>query len=254
MSIVSGIMGAGAQENAAETAAQSQRDATASQERIYAQMRGDFEPYRDIGLSALPYLQSAVFGGPVSARDTTYSKLSDYDTTRYGKALNKTWYRAPDGSLVEESAVPMQDYTYNPTESPAASYQLRQGNTALMRSLGARGQAGGGGATMKLAELASGVAASDWQNQYNRLLDLVKTGTGASSSTGAAGNQLSSAYGQAGTNLGNIYQNLGQQRASLYSGIGQSNGQIAGALINQNWGSNSGANATYNNAYDGPQG
>lgn len=165
-------MGANAEEEAAQKAADAQMNATAMQKWIYEQQRADFEPYRQVGLGAIPMLQDAVTG------------------------------------------------QWKPNMSPSAKYQLEKGNTSLMRALGARGQAGGGGAAMKLADLSKNVAASDYQDQYNRLLDLVKIGTGASSSTGAAAQTLSNAYGAGAANLGNIYNQAGANRASLYSGMG----------------------------------
>ena len=272
MSVISGIMGAGAAEDAADTAAAATREGTAAQERIYQQMRDDFEPYRQIGLGALPYLQSAVLGGPVATLEQGYSALTsgeldtinqqslatnnpqalaprvDYRTggsmgvpTTYGfgefvaNAPNqidvngkpianptvkydpsKTWYRGPDGTITDQPQ--MQQISWTPGESPAAKYQLEKGNTALQRALAARGLAGSGYSASKAADLSKSVAADDWNNQYNRILDLTKIGTGASASTGSAANTLSSAYGQQGSNLANIASDLGQTRASLYSG------------------------------------
>lgn len=185
MSVISGslgaVMGADAQDEAAKTAANAQLATSSQQKQIYDQMRADFEPYRQVGLGAIPALQNAVLGN------------------------------------------------WEPNQSPAAKYQLRQGNLALMRGLGARGLAGSGLAPYKLGELSSQVAASDYQNQYNRLLDLVKIGTGASAATGGAAQGLSSAYGQAGTNLANIYSQMGANKASLYSGMGAASANTFGS-------------------------
>lgn len=208
MSVISGsmgaVMGSEATEEAASQSASAQNNATAAQERIYQQQRADFEPYRQVGLGAIPMLQDAVTG------------------------------------------------TWRPNESPAAKYQLEKGNTALMRALGARGQAGGGGAAIKLADLSKNVAASDYQDQYNRLLDLVKIGTGASSATGAAAQTLSNAYGVGAANLGNIYNQAGANRASLYSGMGNASANTFGTGLRAYqygqqagwWGGGSGAAAS----------
>jgi hypothetical protein len=280
MSVVSGAMGASASKKAAKKAAAAQDRATESQERIYYQTRSDFEPYRGMGLQAIPYLMSAMTGQSYQTPDSRYTaidpreiasmneNLTKYDPTQswyrtpegqitssngiinasnlYSgidpqfrptvsngyeplspdevSMLNKTynanmkWYRGPDGKIISEEDVPKTSVKFEPGQSPAAQYQLRQGNIAMGRALGARGQAGSGGAAYKLGELSKNVAASDWQDQYNRLLDMVKVGTGASSATGSAATTLSNAYGAGAQNLGNIYGNQGATMASLYGG------------------------------------
>ena len=290
MSIVSGIMGANAQSDAADKSAQSQTQATEAQTAIYGQQRADFEPYRQIGLGALPYVTSAVTGQPSEALDPRYTPITTdggnsgtvtggYDTNKLwwkdsaGRVisgqdvwnatggnqsqilsnytlipneqvskLNEQKYRGPNGEIVSAGEVPRVQASFNPGQSPAAKYQLEHGNTELMRSLGARGLAGSGYAPSKLAELSSNVAASDWTNQYSRLLDMVKIGTGASQSTGAAANTLSSAYGTGAANLGNIYSQAGANKASLYSGMG-GNAMNAGSLGLKAYNAYSSANA-----------
>lgn len=114
---------------------------------------------------------------------------------------------------------------YDMKESPAAQYQLTQGTKALNRNLAARGLSGSGNAAQRLTELSSGIAASDYQNQYNRLADALKVGTGASAAMGQASNQYGNAVQAGAANQGNIAMNAGNARASLYGGIG-------GALTN----------------------
>lgn len=280
MSVVSGVvgavMGSDATESAAQTGAAAQNAATAAQERIYEQMRADFEPYRQIGLASLPYLQSAVLGGSYSVPGSGYSLVSPEELAKINAGINtnnqqnsmtyqpsaptpfdpnyagtpgrsagpiavptsgftpqtlydpsKTWYRAPDGSLVNQA--PTQQVSFTPGESPAAKYQREKGNVALQRALAARGLGGSGYATSKVADLESSIAASDWENQYNRLLDLTKIGTGASSATGSAGQGLSAAYGQGAQNLGNIASQAGAAKAGLYSGLGAASANTVSA-------------------------
>jgi hypothetical protein len=106
---------------------------------------------------------------------------------------------------------------YNMQESPAAQYQLTQGTKAMNRALAARGLSGSGNAVNRLTELNSSIAATDWSNQYNRLLDAINIGTSASAKTASAGSkyadQLSTAAGQ----IGNNTWNQAQQLNSIYS-------------------------------------
>jgi hypothetical protein len=118
---------------------------------------------------------------------------------------------------------------YDMKESPAAQYELQAGNKALNRSMAARGILGGGTAANRTAELTGGVAARDWQNQYSRLVDSLKLGTGAA---GAMGNtvgqmgQQSLGYGNqvgAGTQgMAALAMQQGANRAGLYQSTGNS--------------------------------
>lgn len=118
---------------------------------------------------------------------------------------------------------------YNMQESPAAKYALQQGTKSMNRNLAARGLSGSGNAAQRLSELSSGIAASDYQNQYNRLADALKLGTGASSAMSQASNTYGSQVGQGAANLGNLANQSGQARASLYSGLGSASANTAAA-------------------------
>jgi hypothetical protein len=108
---------------------------------------------------------------------------------------------------------------YDMQESPAAQYQLTQGTKAMNRALASRGLSGSGSAVNRLTELNSSIAATDWSNQYNRLLDAINIGTSASAKTASAGSkyadQLSTAAGQIGNNAWNQAQSLN----SIYSNL-----------------------------------
>lgn len=110
--------------------------------------------------------------------------------------------------------------SYDMKESPSAKYQLAQGTKAMNRALSVRGLSGSGNAVNRITELNQSVAASDWKDQYSRILDSLKLGTGAAASMGAA-SATNSALNQTGAqNLAQIYQNAGNARASLWSGMG----------------------------------
>jgi hypothetical protein len=116
---------------------------------------------------------------------------------------------------------------YNMKQSPAAQYSLKQGSKSLNRQLAARGLLGSGNAATRLSELSSGIAAGDYNDQYQRLLDQIKVGTGASAQAGNttagmgnAANMLSQATQNASGNMINAVGNAANARASLYSGYG----------------------------------
>lgn len=156
-------------------------------------------PYYQASMPALAYLQSAVLGGP--------------QTVNYKDAAGK------DASYTG---------TFAPGLSPSAKYQYQIGATNLNRNLASRGLLGSGSAARALTDLNNGIAASDWEKQYARLLDLVAKGAGAAAGTQSAsaafGNQLGN--NAAGMNsainngLMNQYYQNAQNTSSLYGGIG----------------------------------
>ena len=152
-------------------------------------------------------------------------ELYDEDVAR-----NQPFYNT--GVAANANLNKMVNGGYNMQESPAAQYELTQGTQSLNRNLAARGLLGSGNASQRLAELSSGVAANDYNQQYGRLLDQVKIGTGASASAGAASQTLGNQIGQ---NSQQVQQNnsLGALgRASLYSGMGGASGGAANVGIN----------------------
>ena len=106
---------------------------------------------------------------------------------------------------------------YDMQESPAAQYQLTQGTKAMNRALASRGLSGSGNAVNRLTELNSSIAATDWSNQYNRLLDAINIGTSASAKTASAGSKYADQLYTAAGQLGNSAQNQAQSMNSIYS-------------------------------------
>lgn len=176
MSFLSGTIaaftGPSATENAANTAAAAQNNATDIANQNFQKQIELNQPFYEAGKSAIPAFQSMLNG------------------------------------------------TYDMKQSPAAQWQLQQGTQALNRAMAARGLSGSGNAVNRLTELNKSVAASDWNNQYSRILDALKLGTGASSSMGSASNTNTAANQTAAQNLGQIATNEGNNQASLYAGLG----------------------------------
>jgi len=131
-------------------------------------------------------------------------------------ARNKPFYDLGVGSIPAMQS--MVSGNYDPEQSPAARYELQQGSKSLNRQLAARGLLGSGNASQRYAELATGVAAKDYNDQYNRILDQIKVGTGASAQTGQSSANYNSSIGQWGSNTSNAQGQAGQAKASLYAG------------------------------------
>lgn len=135
---------------------------------------------------------------------------------------------------------------YDMQESPAAQYQLTQGTKAMNRALASRGLSGSGNAVNRLTELNSSIAATDWANQYNRLLDAINIGTSASAKTASAGgqyvNQLSTAAQQTGNNawnqsqqLNSIYSNAANQLSQMSQNAGNNAANVAALGVKSGW-------------------
>jgi hypothetical protein len=233
------------------------------QREMNQQATSEFKPFRNSGLSALPYYQSAILGGPVEYDDPNYQAIDSGEieslNNRYlqegkdaayfmGKDANflnkhralipgsnlydplKKYFRAPDGSIT--TSVPKLSATYNHEESPAAKWLTQQGTQALNRSLASRGLSGSGQAATGLANLRTGIMAQDYDKSLARMGSLVDIGRGAATSTAAAsqnlGTNLSNLYTGVGAANANAAMNAGQARAGLYSGIAGAIGNAAG--------------------------
>lgn len=258
-----------AQSSAISKAGKANQDATRYAADVQRGMYDDtvkrYEPYSNLGLSALPQLQSAILGGPVSYDDPNYHPMSDQERAheiwkgmqsgKYEQSadfqkdirngedpLNRIMrdrslidlagekmYRAPDGSIV--GAAPKLSMTYDHKASPAAQYQLQQGTKMFNRAAASRGLSGSGQAVTGLADLSQRTFAEDYDKQIGRLGGLVDIHRGAASGLAQAGqntgNSLANIAMQGGQNQANLAMQQGDAKAGLYSGIG--NAAMSGA-------------------------
>jgi hypothetical protein len=145
-------------------------------------------------------------------------------------ARNKPFY--DNGVKANSSLDKMVNGNYDMNESPSARFQLAQGTKSLNSQLSARGLLGSGNAAQRMAELSSGIAASDYDKQYSRLLDQVKIGTGASAAAGASSNTLSQNIGNSAAQQQAAIGAAGANRAALYSGLGAQSGNAVGNGLN----------------------
>jgi len=131
-------------------------------------------------------------------------------------ARNKPFYDT--GVTANSERNKMVNGGYNMQESPAAQYELQQGTKSLNRQLAARGLLGSGNASQRLAELSSGIAANDYNQQYQRLSDQINTGTGAAQQSNQSSNQLAAQGTNTYQNQSNTTTSNNTARAQLYTG------------------------------------
>ncbi|WP_208452200.1 hypothetical protein [Burkholderia gladioli] len=178
VSAIGGIVGADASSDAAQTQADAANRSADLQWQQYQQTRSDLQPYRDLGTSYIPQLQTALTNPLLTAAFT-----------------------AP--TAAEAAATPGYQFT------------LDQGLKAAQNSASARGL-GSSGAAIKGAEsFAGGLADATYgdtfnralttyatnqntaSNQVNRLLGLVGNGQNAAAMTGSLGAQAAGNVGNA---------------------------------------------------------
>lgn len=250
MSVISGtigaIMGSNAAEDAANTAAAAQREATAAQvaesRRQYDINRQDFSPYMAAGYQGLAGLtgQTQYYTDPTTGKITTYQ----------GQALDRT----VDPFTGQQMALPsyadmvsgkLSDYSNDP--QVAAQKALAQ--KELARQQAARGLSSSATAGNAQAELGMKYDTTGYdryqqqlQNSYSNamsefgtkyginsdkvadLQNLTKIGQGAAGSISASGANTTSAINQAlqaqGSQAAASALQSGATQSSLYSGLG----------------------------------
>ena len=204
--IGAGLVGAGASiwgaKKSSDAVSNAAKSASDTDRYIYDRNQELFKPYYDVGTAALP-------------------GLSAWDANN------------PLPSYQETVLDPMSAWKYE--QSPAYKAQYALGSQELNRQLQARGLGASGIGANRAADLSRKLTAADYGNErayqlgnyqdlykskysenadrYNRLLDQVKVGTGASQQMGQAGNQYAQGIGQSAAAAG-------QANADFYSGLG----------------------------------
>lgn len=211
-----GALGAGASIFGASQAASAQKKAAAQaaavQREMYKQQREDLMPYMEAGGNALFSLNEKL---PFLTSPIEMNQA----------ALERT---------------------------PGYRFQRTQGLKAVQNSAAARGLGSSGAAMKGAANFATGLADSNYLNQfnlentnrtnaYNRLMGVAQLGQGSAAGVGASGMQMA-------TNVGNAYTNAGNATAGAY---------MAGANAINNFANNVGglymSNALMNQAGGGGQ-
>lgn len=189
-SIASGLIGADAASNAADTQAAAADRAAQMSMQQFQQTRGDFAPYRDTGATSLGVLSSTLFGG----------------TDQYHNALADQGF-----GLTNRGAAKM---TFDPTQAqlestPGYQFIRDQGLQAVQSGAAARGLGVSGAAMKGAARFAEGLAGTtlgqqqqifqqNLANVMNPLQSMVNMGQSAAGQIGNFGQSATSQAAQAG--------------------------------------------------------
>jgi hypothetical protein len=137
------------------------------------------------------------------------------------RADTEPWRRIGGQSLGDAYAMTQPGYDH--TTSPGYQFRLGEGLRAVQNSAAARGLLQSGGTLKGIDRYAEGLAADDYDRQFNRHSTLAGFGSTANGQMGAA----SQNYANAGSN---ILGNIGQARASGYAGQAAAYQQGLGSL------------------------
>jgi hypothetical protein len=140
-----------------------------------------------------------------------------YDQTRADFA---PWREAGGQAIGNLSAMLQPGYDH--TTSPGYQFRFNEGQRAVEGSAASKGMLMSGGTLKDLTRFGQGVAADDFNQQFNR-----------QASVAAGGQQVNTTLGQIGSNAANQTANLyGQQGAARASGYAGQNAAFQGTLGN----------------------
>jgi hypothetical protein len=215
-SLLSGILGANASEQAASEQVAAEQQAEQLQYKMFQQVQAEEQPFIGAGTNALPYLERGLGIGGGNTSGT--------------------------GSL--NAPFTLADFH----QSPGYNFQLQQGENAIENTASATGGVSGGNTLKQLTNYGQGVANQDYWNAYNAYvarqnqqfgqLDTLVTG-----GQNAAAN-LGTFSGNAASNISNNIVGAGNAQAAgtigaasaIGGGIGGANNNLLlySLLNNQN--------------------
>lgn len=126
------------------------------------------------------------------------------------RADQMPWLQAGTSALGQQQALLKGDYSQF-YQSPDYQFALDQGMKGLDRSAASRGKLYSGGYGQDLTKYAQGMATQNYNNYYDKLAGLSRTGSSTATNLGTLGQNYANAYSQQ-------QQNIGNARASAYQG------------------------------------
>lgn len=217
--------------DAQERAAQ---EANATQRYIFDRSVALTQPQRKAGLNALAVMNANLgigampaFGGKGNQIWMREGKKGNWQIYNSHGDVTKTFDKRRDARNY------LDDHRATFENSPGYQHQLDEGNKAIERMAAARGLRLSGGTLKAGADYASGLAAQDYGNYFNRLAGIAGAGQTATGQQVSAGQSFANAYG-------NNALAAGQARASGYmnqaNALNSTIGDVAGIYTLGNMG------------------
>ena len=141
-----------------------------------------------------------------SADQAIAEQRRQYDLTRGDMA---PWREAGGAAIGQLSDMLQPGYDY--TASPGYQFRFNEGQRAVESGGAARGMLMSGGTLKDLTRFGQGVAADDFNQQFNRVASVAAGGQQANNTLGALGANMAN-------NIGDLYTQQGNARASGYAG------------------------------------
>jgi hypothetical protein len=174
---------------------------------------------------------ASVLGGIMGGKGAKKAAKAQTQLGREALALQKQMFeqgradlapwRAAGGQAIGQGLAMLQP-GYDYTTSPGYQFRFGEGQRAVESSAASKGMLMSGGNLKDLTRFGQGVAAADYNDQFNRVMAVAGGGQQAATSTAGLGqNYANSASG--------ILQGIGQAKASGYAGQNQA---IQGTLGN----------------------
>lgn len=173
----------------------------------------------------------SVLGGILGGKGAKKAAKAQVQVAREGLALQKQmfeqgradlapWREAGGQAIGQGLAMLQPGYDY--TASPGYDWRFNEGQRAVEGSAASKGLLMSGGNLKDLTRFGQGLAAADYNDQFNRTMAVASGGQQAATNSANFGQN----YANSATNtLGNI----GQAKASGYAGVNQA---IQGTLGN----------------------
>jgi hypothetical protein len=169
-------------------------------------------------------IAGAIIGGNASkkaakaqermGREAIAEERRQYDLTRQDLA---PWRQAGGAAIQAGAAMLQPGYDY--TASPGYQFRFNEGQRAVEGGAASKGMLMSGGTLKDLTRFGQGVAADDFNDQFNRQMAIAGGGQQAATSLGQLGGAMAGRIGDTLTGIGNA-------RASGY--MGQANAWING--------------------------
>lgn len=231
MSVVSGIMGANAQENAAEEAAKASREAAETSSDTQRYMFDKYieyqQPFMQAGVSALPALQKAA-GVPTATGERSTTEIQEPLPNQYMNQLSAM----PSLALPE---TPGQfSYNLDPND-PAYKFKLEEAQKSIDAFSASRGNYNSRAAMNESTKAQRAITADEVQSQFDRAKDSYAMNlAGYETDAAKASSLYSTQYGKL-TDLYNMASQIGTTDYNklldlVKIGQGSSSSSGAGAL------------------------
>lgn len=170
-----------------------------------------------------------IFGGGAAkkaAKAQVQAAQMGIDEMRRQFDLNRTdlapWREAGGAAIGQGYAMLQPGYDH--TTSPGYQFRLDEGTRAVENSAASKGMLMSGGTLKDLTRFAQGVAADDYNDQFNRMMAVAGGGQQAATAGAQMGQQTAGG-------IADLYTQQGNARASGYVGqanaLGNTIGQIA---------------------------